>query len=168
MLGSDGFAEFFEQDYLRVVLILMRFGASRADAEDCAQEAMTQACRNWTSIQVPHSWVRTVAIRTYLKAVRAHKRTCPLGDVSAETYALDPDLAMFREEQQQVLALLRRLPPKQRLVLALYYDGLRPEEIAEATGKSAATVRSLLRYSRRRLQEVMQSEGNARISTGNP
>ena len=47
---------------------------------------------------------------------------------------------------------------QERTVAALYYDGLSAEEIAKASGKPAATVRSHLRHARRALKEVIASE----------
>jgi len=76
------------------------------------------------------------------------------------------DLAVFSEEQQRVLSLLRQLPPAQRIITALYYDGLSAEEIAGATGKPAATVRSHLRHARRALKEVIASDRSRPAAPG--
>jgi DNA-directed RNA polymerase specialized sigma24 family protein len=65
------------------------------------------------------------------------------------------DLEIFGDEQRRVLRLLRALPSGQRTVAALSYDGLSCEEIAELTGKQAATIRSQLRHARKTLKEVM-------------
>jgi RNA polymerase sigma factor (sigma-70 family) len=64
-----------------------------------------------------------------------------------------------RQDERRVVVILRQLPPEQRKVAALFYDGLSMEEIAEVVGKPAVTVRSLLRHARKRLKEVVQSEG---------
>jgi RNA polymerase sigma-70 factor (ECF subfamily) len=64
-----------------------------------------------------------------------------------------------RYYERRVITILRQLPPEQRKVAALFYDGLSREEIAEVIGRPAATVRSLLRHARKRLKEVIQSEG---------
>lgn len=160
MLTTDGFAEFFERDYPSLVLFVMCLGASRADAEDAAQQAMLEACQKWRTIRTPRPWARKVAMRAYLKAARTAKRTSPLEEAQADRPVMDPDLAIFREEQQQVMTLIRQLPEEQRKVTALYYDNLRPDEIALLLGKPEATVRSLLRHARHRIREVMQSNDN--------
>lgn len=133
-------------------------GASRADAEDATQEAMILAWQKWESIREPAAWVRTVAVRTFWKqAARQSNHTEPLEQADGES-AVDPDLSIFGEEQQQTLRLLRGLSTEQRTVAALFYDGLSCEEIAELTGKPSATVRSNLRHARRTLKEVVVSE----------
>jgi DNA-directed RNA polymerase specialized sigma24 family protein len=55
---------------------------------------------------------------------------------------------------------MRRLPPAQRVVAALHYDGFGVKEISGMTGKPEATVRSLLRYARQQLKEMIESDGD--------
>jgi RNA polymerase sigma-70 factor (ECF subfamily) len=150
-LTEDGFASFFRERFSRTVVLLISMGASRADAEDATQEAMILAWRQWESIREPTSWVRTVAVRAFWRHIGKKRQTVPL-DEAVDQQAADPDLATFAEEQQQVLRLLRGLPPGQRTVAALHYDELPCDEIAELTGKSPATVRSNLRHARKKLE----------------
>jgi RNA polymerase sigma factor (sigma-70 family) len=155
-VSQDGFVSFFHQRFAKTVVVLITMGASRADAEDAVQEAMIAAWKNWESIREPSAWVRTTALRTLwkhhhlvLQAVPLEQPTLPPGG--------EPDLLIFADEQRRVLSFLRRLPVAQRTVAALYYDGLTVQEIAEVTGKPAATIRSLLRYARRSIKEVISS-----------
>lgn len=129
-------------------------GASRADAEDATQEAMVQAWQRWESIDKPEAWVRTVAVRAYWKVVGARPQTVSL-DESVPESIVDSGLGIFTEEQQQVLRLLRALPPMQGGVAALAYDGSTCQEIAMLLGISEATVRSHLRYARKNLKGMM-------------
>ena len=152
-----GFDSFFHERFSRTVVLLIAMGASQADAEDATQEAMILAWNQWDSIREPAAWVRTVAIRSYLKMVRSGAQVVSLDDSVPGPVEAD-DLGSFEEEQRQVLRLLRALPSGQRTVAALYYDGLNCEEIAVALGKSPATVRSNLRYARQSLREVIASE----------
>jgi len=139
------------------VVLLIAMGASRADAEDATQEAMTQAWQHWESVREPAAWLRTVAVRAWWKQSDTQRfQTVPLDDGDYST-AAHPDLGIFTAEQQQVLLLLRALPAKQRTVVALFYDGATCREVAELTGVSRATVRSHLRYARRSVKEMMAS-----------
>jgi RNA polymerase sigma factor (sigma-70 family) len=131
-------------------------GASRADAEDAAQEAMILAWKQWETIQEPAAWARTVAVRAYWKLARVRQPLVSLGESLPEAES-NPDLSIFAEEQQHVLRLLRALPQQQRTVAALFYDGLACEEIAELVGSPPATVRSHLRHARGRLKELVTS-----------
>jgi RNA polymerase sigma factor (sigma-70 family) len=149
---------FFHERFSKVVIFLISMGASRADAEEAAQEALSEAWERLESIDQPAAWLRTVAARAYWKQVRMRRQTVPLDESEYQAMA-DSDLRIFREEQQQVLCILRALPPEQRTVVALRYDGATCEEIATLTGKPSATVRSHLRHARKTLKELMQSGG---------
>lgn len=153
-----GFDSFYRERFGRTAVLLITLGASQADAEDATQEAMVRAWNEWCSIREPAAWVRTVAIRSYLRMVRrGNASEVPL-DESVPHPAADDGLGSFEEEQQEVLRLLRGLPSRQQAVTALYYDGLNCEEIADALRQKPATVRSNLRNARRSLREVIASE----------
>jgi len=153
-LIEDGYDSFFQQRFSRTVVLLVTMGASWADAEDATQEAMILAWQHWKSVSDPTSWVRTVAVRAFWRQIRTRQQTVPLDEGAYES-AADIDLSIFAEEQQRVLRLLRALPPEQRTVAALYYDGLSCEEIADLIGKPSGTVRSNLRHARENLKGMM-------------
>lgn len=139
-----------------MAFLLIKLGASRADAEDAAQEAMVLAWQKWDSIDDHAAWVNTVAVRSYWKLLRTRSVTVPLPKSASEAI-VKSDLSIFTEEQQHVLSVLRQLPLKQRLVVALTYDGWTCKEVAEVLGISEATVRSHLRHVRKSLKEMMLS-----------
>jgi RNA polymerase sigma factor (sigma-70 family) len=157
-LTDDGYASFFHERFSKTVVLLVALGASRADAEDATQEAMLRAWQKWDSIKTPHAWVCTVAYRTYLKHVHARDRQAISLAKSASGPTAESDQSIFTDGQQ-VLQLLRALPPGQRTVAAFFYDGLTCEEIAELVEKPPATVRSQLRHARQALKEMMNPGG---------
>jgi RNA polymerase sigma factor (sigma-70 family) len=154
-LTENGFASFFQERSSKAVVLLISAGASRADAEDATQEAMIQAWQHWKSIREPAAWLRTVALRTWLKQCDMQRFMTIQLDNADRSTVLGPDLSIFATEQQQVLRLLRALPPMQRAVVALFYDGAPCDEIAELLDVAEATVRSHLRHARRALKEMM-------------
>lgn len=153
-MTDSGFVSFFRERFGRTVVLLITMGASRADAEDAAQEAMVLAWQKWESIDKPAAWVRTVAVRAYWRLVSTQPQTVSLEEPVPESIA-GSGLSIFTEEQQHVLRLLRALPPKQRTVVALAYDGSTCQEIAMLLGISEATVRSHLRHARENLKGMM-------------
>ena len=137
------------------MVLLISAGASRADAEDATQEAMIQAWQQWESIREPAAWLRTVAFRAWSKQGNMQRfNTVQLDDADRSTVP-DRDLSIFATEQQKVLRLLRALPPMQRAVAALFYDGAPCDEIAGLLDISEATVRSHIRHARKALKEMM-------------
>jgi RNA polymerase sigma factor (sigma-70 family) len=153
---DDDFDSFFRRAAPRVVLFLIKLGASRQQAEDAAQEAMLRAYQAWSTIRYPEAWVRVVASRVHAAAVAGDR--CVAGTVEANLsnlIAADTDLLVDDEERRRVLELLRRLPPAQRLVMAWYVDGFGPKEIAAILQKNPDTVRSDLRHARLRLRREL-------------
>jgi len=145
------------QWFSRIVVLLIVKGASLADAEDAAQETMILAWQDWMSIRAPAAWVRTTAIRVCFKQSRKNRNhTIPLDEVN-EPSSVDQGLEIFAEEEQNVLRLLRALPPGQRTIAVLFYDGMSFDEIADLTGKHPDTIRSQLRHARKTLKESMAS-----------
>jgi RNA polymerase sigma factor (sigma-70 family) len=161
VLADEGFASFYQREYLRTVLYLLQAGASEADAKDAAQEAMTQAYKRWDKIEVSHrAWVRRAAFSCYLRMREKARREMSVVEPAPLTDSrVNPADERYQEEQLLVIALLRQLPEQQRLVAALFYDGWSHEEIAKALDKHIDTVRSNLRHARSRLKEMIQSEG---------
>jgi RNA polymerase sigma-70 factor (ECF subfamily) len=155
-LTEDGFASFFREQFSRIAFLLIKLGASRADAEDATQDALVLAWRKLDSIDDHAAWVYTVATRAYWRVLRTRPVPAPLPE-SAPATTTASDLGIFTEEQQHVLSVLRQLPLMQRVVLALIYDGLTCKDIAEVLGISEATVRSHLRHARNNLKKVVLS-----------
>lgn len=154
---SDDFETFFRENFAAVTGFLIRAGAARVAAEDAVQEAMMLAYRSWSTIRYPRAWVRLVSWRVHAASVVGSNEV--LGDIvngsgwddDVGQLALD-DHTSLGDEERQVLDALRRLPLAQRIVMAWFYDGYRPWEIAVLLGKPAATVRSDLRFARSRLR----------------
>ncbi|MCU7726445.1 sigma-70 family RNA polymerase sigma factor [Actinoplanes sp. KI2] len=160
VLGPDGFDEFFRRSAARIVLFLIKIGASREEAEDSVQEAMASAYLKWHEIDHPEAWVRLVAERNFIAAAeraRSASFKAVRGGWCADRGQTDVDLTEFDEEQRVVLSLIRSLPYQQRRAMAWYYDGFEVREIATRLGKSEATVRSHLRHARHQLRRKLNA-----------
>ena len=161
-MRSD-FEVFFRDSFVPITLFLIRSGAGRTEAEDAVQEAMALAYRSWSLIRVPEAWVRVVARRVFLASdVRECGPRDREADFSGWTTAEADDLSLFGDEERRVVSLLRGLPPAQREAMAWFYDGYHPHEIAAIVGKSAATVRSELRFARQRLRANLAADPESR------
>ena len=150
MPGSeDEFASFYRKHVSRLVAYLIYQGAPAALAADLAQEAMITAYRRWPEITSPRAYVYKVAGRAFVRrAVDAAE--LPVGEVPEPTSVLlRPGDAEAWLQAQQVITVLRALPPRQRQVLALTIDGWSPAEIADMLGIDPAAVRSNLKKARR-------------------
>jgi RNA polymerase sigma-70 factor (ECF subfamily) len=151
MRDAGNFDAFYSGSVRRVIGQLYAMTGSRAEAEDCVQEAYARAWQRWDAVSGygdPEAWVRTVAYRisvsTWRKAANmrvAHRRhgapDDPLGT--------SPDYVA-------IIAALRKIPTRQRQAIVLYHlVGLSVEEIARETGAPAGTVKARLSRGRQAL-----------------
>jgi RNA polymerase sigma-70 factor (sigma-E family) len=138
-------------------------------AEDVVQDVLARALLQWPRVSAAQdvdAYVRRMVVNActswFRRAARREHSTDqalvldqPVGD---RTEALvDRDL---------LIALLRKLPAKQRAVLVLrHYEGLADADIAQLLGSSEVTVRSNAHRGLARLRELI-AEADASARTG--
>lgn len=125
-------------------------------AEDLAQEALTKAHRDWPRIQRydrPGAWLRRVTINLALSRRRRIVREFA---VLARVVSEPLPVATDADPDSMVWEAVRRLPPKQRAAVALFYqEDLTTTAIAEILECSISTATSHLNLARKRLAEFL-------------
>lgn len=159
----DDFAEFYQASYRRMVALVAAMTGDRCQAEDIAQEAYARALARWPQVaryDLPEAWVRRVAIRLTVDALRRMGRAMRL---SARLAAGERGGAQPPRDPGDPLAAtalsvaLMRLPLPQRQALVLYYLADLPvEQIARDCGVSPSTVRNRLAAARDRLERELK------------
>jgi RNA polymerase sigma factor (sigma-70 family) len=154
---APSFEDVFTREFPRVARTVHHIVGDRARAEEVTQDAFLALLRHWRTVagyDRPDLWVRRVAIRAAQRERhRAWRRVelerTTLGDQDVEPPTPAPE----------VLAAVRRLAPKQRAVVVLFYFEDRPmTEIAEIVGCSESTGWSQLHTARRHLAEALAEE----------
>jgi len=151
MRDPGSFDAFYSSSVRRVIGQLYAMTGSRAEAEDCVQEAYARAWQRWDKVSDygdPEAWVRTVAYRisisTWRKAVNmraAHRRHGVPGDLRG----ISPDYVA-------IIAALRKISARQRQAIVLHHlVGLSVEEIATEIGAPVGTVKARLARGRQAL-----------------
>jgi len=126
-------------------------------AEDLAQEAMTRAHRDWPKIRSyerPGAWLRRITINLALsRRRRLVRELAVLTRIASEPRPTtnpdaDPDSAVWEA--------VRKLPPKQRAAVALFYqEDQSTSAIAAILGCSVSTATSHLNLARKRLAQLL-------------
>lgn len=157
-----GFEDFVRAERSALIWFLVtQHTATLHEAEEAAQMAFIHAWRRWKTLTNPHAWVRTVAVREYL-------RSSPSGDPRRARQvefdeSVQPWLATMpstaetvtlSDRERLVCAELAKLPPTQRAVAALRYEGYSNREIAELLGVDQSAVRHNVLRARSRLQHL--------------
>lgn len=146
---SAAFAAFYDETLPRVYgYFLRRCGGSASVAEDLTSETYLRAVaqlKRSTSIDEPIRWLFGIARHTLIDHYRKSSQRDLAWDDQIEQVADDHDPYGAVLDRDLAIAALNALSPDQRLVISLrYLDGLKPAEIARATGKSEHAIESLL------------------------
>lgn len=166
-IGSDHrvpvvrtFDGFVREHGRRLVGLAYTLSGSLSAAEDLAQDALLAAYRRWDEVSQlddPAAWVRRVVANRAVSHVRRRVSEAKgLARLAAERPS--HDVPPLSAETEAIWAEVRRLPRRQRQVVALrYYGELSMSEIAEVLGCSKESVNTHLRRARmtlsRRLPE---------------
>jgi DNA-directed RNA polymerase specialized sigma24 family protein len=159
-IGSETVADaefvgLFESEYPALVRSMYLIVHDREQARDIAQEAFVQLFTRWRRISKydrPDAWVRRVAIRMAVRAIRRERlrlRREREFDSARPVGPVDID----------VLRAVATLPAAQRAAVVLYYLDDRPvSEVAEILACSEVTARVHLHRARKRLAEILGEE----------
>jgi RNA polymerase sigma factor (sigma-70 family) len=159
-VSPEEFAALYRQHRSPLLWHLRCLGASQAEAADAVQDAFAFALRDGRRVRDRRAWpawLRTVAVRCYLRSLAG--RGGPR--VSMTTVAEVPDTGPAGRSpdsdvpaQEFVLSLLAALPPQQR-VFALHYEGWTAAEIGAHLGIDHAAVRQNISRARAALRNAL-------------
>jgi RNA polymerase sigma factor (sigma-70 family) len=154
---DTAFSRFYRGSVVALVSLCIQVGVPAADAPELVQELMVEIYKRWSEVRSPGAYARRVIAYRAGDFLKISSRTSARDDmdVTHRTQPLAAGLAdelLVVGEEQLVLQALGRLPPMQRAVFALVYDGFTPADIGAILNLEEATVRSHLRHARKTLQ----------------
>lgn len=159
---QTAFTELFAHFAPMVKAYLIRSGASRQLAEDCAQEVMATVWRK-AALYDPSrasvaTWVFTIARNRRIDMIRKERRPEPEELTwGPEEEPAQEDVVALQQESDILAKAIQSLPEKQReLVEAAYFGDLSHSEIAAETGLPLGTIKSRLRLALDRLRHAMK------------
>jgi RNA polymerase sigma-70 factor (ECF subfamily) len=154
----EGFDEFYQATYGRLVGQLYPVTGSLSEAEAIVQEAFVRALARWSRVRnydLPEVWVRRVALNLATNELRrARSRLAALARLRPDTE--DPPMS---EEAAVLVDALRRLPATHRQALLLHYAlDLPVSEVAVQLRLPPSTVRGRLFRGRARLRKLLSAK----------
>lgn len=158
MAGEAEFEQVFQGLFVEAYEVATRILGNAGEAEDVAAETMARALERWRRVGAMRStsgWVVRVSANLAIDIVR-RRRFVERGSVDRSDRPDDADSRMA------VRDVLRRLPRRQRDVLALrYLADLSEAEIAEVLGISPGSVK---RHASRALDHLRRDDAEGVIS----
>jgi RNA polymerase sigma-70 factor, ECF subfamily len=155
--GAADFDHFYSVAARRVVRHAYALTGNIADAQEIAQEAFARAWQRWDSVRdcdSPEAWVRRVATNLATSRFRRDRtaRAAAWQLVAREVPEISPDTVAL-------VAALRRLPERQRIVLVLHYLADLPVgQIAAELRSPVGSVKAWLWRGREALAQAMRED----------
>jgi RNA polymerase sigma-70 factor, ECF subfamily len=157
MGGEDDFAAFYREVYPRLIGQVRVLTGEVATAEDAVQEAFVRAASRWRQLrryELPEAWVRQVAFRLAIDALRRGGRQAgALARLRAR-----PPAPPVEPEDRTLIEALRRLPLPVREALVLHHClDLPVREVAAQLGLPVGTVKARLWRGRAQLLALLST-----------
>ena len=159
---EDILTEIYEKYYNDIYLYALSMCRNHHSAQEICSDTFFKAMVSYTDETVPiKPWLlrvcRNCAIDRWRKARKTDDREldenlpiCTEGPISQ---------ILKKEEHQQLYQAIRKLPQAYQEVLYLFYfNDMSGKEIAEITGRSTGSVRTLLYRARVQLKELLKEE----------
>jgi RNA polymerase sigma factor (sigma-70 family) len=160
--SPDDFERVYRESHAKILATLIGLLGDRATAEDCAQETFARALvawPRWRPDAPPEAWLHRIALNVAV-STRRRRTLQELGQRLRHLGAADGVADPTDSVHGELLAALRRLPPRQAAVIVLrHLHGYTNREIAASLGVPERTVASRLATAKERLQVELRREG---------
>ncbi|MDG4825716.1 SigE family RNA polymerase sigma factor [Asanoa sp. WMMD1127] len=159
---DGGFREFVDLRYGELLRIAYLLTGSAHDAEDLVQTALLKVMRRWRRIDDPFAYLRRAMANQHISVWHRVRSREVVGAEPPEHGGDDTAERVVR--RHAVLAALRDLPPRTRVVVVLrYLDDLPEAEVAALLGWPVGTVKS---HASRGLARLRAALGDRELTKG--
>jgi RNA polymerase sigma-70 factor (ECF subfamily) len=140
--------------------LLRRLCRDHALADDLAQQTFIQAWKTITNLQSPQafwSWLRKIAVNSWLQQLRGHIDA--VTDYDADVAAVTPVIETHGERIDLDHALMQLSPDVRLCIVLSHAEGMSHGEVAAATGLPLGTVKSHITRGTAALRNLLQAYG---------
>jgi len=148
--------------YGAMMNICIRYTKNEADATEVLNTGFYKVFKNihsYTATKATaYTWIRTIIINTCLNFIRSKERQVNTAEAGESTDIQIDAEAMVQMGSDEILSLVRQLPPATQAVFNLYIvDGYNHKEIAAMLQISEGTSKWHLSEARRTLQKQLKT-----------
>jgi len=165
--NQAAYADLVKRHQRFVFTLAMRFSKSREDAEEIAQDCFIKAYRSLTSFQKQSkfsTWLYSIVYTTAMTFLRKKRvDTDSIDDENTyiqlenQSSGLNNDVAETRSRSYYLNQAIGELLPDDATIITLFYMGEQSlDEIGQALGMEANTVKVKLFRARQRLKEKLE------------
>lgn len=164
--GNRKAQELLYRQYYRVMVALcLRYTRNDADAVEVLNTGFLKVFRNigrYDPAQAGlYAWIRTIMINSCLDFIKQKEKTIPSRELEQAADVHIPAEAVLKMKAEELLALVRELPPATQAVFNLYVlEGYGHKEIVQLLHISEGTSKWHLNAARKLLQQRLQKDKN--------
>ena len=152
----------YEKFYRSMAAICMRYTKNREDALEVLNDGFVKVFKNmrqYNPVKASlYTWMRTIMINTAIDFVKRQQPAFHALDLSDEEEPAIPNTVVQQADADELLALIRRLPPATQTVFTLFtVDGYSHHEIAGMLNISEGTSKWHLSDARKKLKQFIQN-----------
>lgn len=148
--------------HTRLLRHARRLAGQDDDPEDILQDAWMDIARGLHTLDDPgrfNAWAYQIVTRRCALGIRRQQRRRAVTREVIARNASEPEHPPAVDVSDEVRAALRKLPAEQRAILELrYVEDFSIQQIAQALGLAAGTVKSRLYYAREELRRILARE----------
>ena len=152
--------EFYRAHFHVVYGYLLSLCGDKALAEELACAAFLKAAEHIDRYDPkckPSTWLCTIARNLYYNECKRRKRLVPLEEAREDAAPSPEKLCIRREQAEEVLAAVGRLPELQRRVVLMRLEGMKFADIGLALGRSETWAR--VTFFRAKAKIIAEVEG---------
>lgn len=150
-------ARLYHQFAPKMFGVCLRYAKDSTEAEDNLQEGFIRVFTNLKSFRHDGSlegWIRRIMVNVSLEKIRKQYLLYPVEDVSVYDSVNFSDDVIAKMSADELLQLIRELPPRYQLVFNLYvFEGMTHQEIAKEMEINEGTSKSNLARAREILKK---------------
>lgn len=144
-------------DYQKYYRLAYSYVGNEADALDIVQESAYKAIKDCRKVREPDyigTWIHRIVINTALDFLRKQKKESPgMADEEMEISYAD----QYRD--MDLMDVLKQLEEKDRTIIVLrYFEDMKLEDVARATGDNLNTVKTRLYRALKRLRIELEPD----------
>lgn len=163
---TEAFSQLFMLTYRAVFLTIRSVLEQENDILDALQTTYLRALQHMDQLKAPaafYVWIRQIARNCALQLQEKNEKEWTYLPEADDMLRQTEDGRLPEFEQEVALdiaSVLRGLPEEQaRLLVLVYYDGLRLSEIARMDDKAPSTIRSRFRTAKKALIQALKARG---------
>ena len=152
--------QLYERFYHAMIAICMRYTKNKEDAMEVLNDGFVKVFKNIQRFDRAkaslYTWMRTIMINTAIGFLRRQRLVFEELDLTEEEEPAIENAVVQKADADELLALIRRLPPATQTVFTLFtVDGYGHQEIAAMLGISEGTSKWHLSDARKKLKQFI-------------